>query len=824
MSRPLIYPLLAIITGIVIGYYYPIPYYLLFSAIIFILVLLLFTIRNRWPKASFFLIINFVILLGIFDIQIQQYSTNTDNHIMYFIDKGKLHIEGIVIDNPILYPDKIFLVVQCIRIVEDKSYRPVSGNIRLAVPDDSNFQYGDFIRFHTSLKKIQSFQNPGGFNYERYMTLQGIYASGFVANNSNIILLRQNTASGIRLKLETFRLYLKDIIYQNASTPQREIIEAMTIGNQKAIPASVRDNFNKTGTSHILSINGLHIGIIAASAFFFVFLVLKSSEYLMLKFNIIKLATTAAFSMVLIAAFIAGMAIPVQRSTLMALIFLIALLFGKQRDLYNTLALAALIILVISPEALFDSSFQLSFIAVLALIYILPRFSDLSLKQLERLPSWGQSIIRYIYLSAIVCVAVTIGTLPLIIYYSNRASFITIIANLISVPLLGTLVLTISMFFILSAFFSPVVAGYCIKLASFFVQISVTIINKLAALPWSSFNCTTPNIVEITVFYLFIFLLIQFIDESKKNPKEFSQGRRQILKYLLIIIVVFFASDITYLTFKDKFSSDLRVTAIDVGQGTSTLVRLPGGKNILIDGGGFPDSSFDMGKLVVAPFLYSERISKIDIVVLSHPHPDHFQGLLYITDNFDVEEIWTTGLRVDDEIFRQWEKIINQKKIKVKHLSSRSPTTEINGVQINILWPLKPLEIDASEQYYDTVNDESMVIKINYGQVSFLMPGDISAFVERMLIESGQNLHSDVLFVPHHGSLRSSSSDFIRKVSCRWAVNSAGKNNPFHHPHPATLARLKAANINILRTDQDGAITIVTDGTKMTVDTYVKTR
>ena len=245
---------------------------------------------------------------------------------------------------------------------------------------------------------------------------------------------------------------------------------------------------------------------------------------------------------------------------------------------------------------------------------------------------------------------------------------------------------------------------------------------------------------------------------------------------------------------------------------------------MLIDGGGFADSSFDMGKLVIAPFLYHERISKIDIVVLSHPHPDHLQGLLYITDNFDVQEIWSTGLRLDDEIFRQWEKIISQKQIKVNYLSSQSPTREINGVQVNILWPLKTLKVDASNQFYDTVNDESLVIKIKYGQLSFLMPADISSSVERLLMKSGQNLHSDVLFVPHHGSSRSSSFDFIRKVSCRWALISAGKNNPFHHPHPATLKRLTAANVNILRTDKDGAITMATDGTKMVVDTYIKTR
>ena len=133
--------------------------------------------------------------------------------------------------------------------------------------------------------------------------------------------------------MESFRRYLSQIIYENAASPQKEIIEAMTIGNQKAIPPDVRDNFNKTGTAHILSINGLHIGIIAASAFLFVFLILKSSQYMMLRFNIIKIAEAAAFFMVLISAFIAGMEIPVLRATLMALFFLIALISGKQTDL-----------------------------------------------------------------------------------------------------------------------------------------------------------------------------------------------------------------------------------------------------------------------------------------------------------------------------------------------------------------------------------------------------------------------------------------------------------------------------------------------------------
>jgi competence protein ComEC len=827
MHGPLIYPLIALIAGIIGGYYLAIPGYLLFAGIIIILIFLLVTIIKKWAAASFLLIISFTFLLGCFDIQSQEYLIRSDEHISRYINVGKLVLEGVVIENSFTHPpDKTVLFVRCQRIINDKSYIPVIGNIRLVIPPDLNFQYGDFIRFHSVLKKIQSFQNPGGFDYERHMNLQGIYATGFVANNSNIILLRQNTASGIRLKLETFRLYLKDIIYQNASTPQREIIEAMTIGNQNSIPAEVRDNFNKTGTSHILSISGLHIGMVAATTFFIILLILKSSEYLMLRFNIIKLASAASFLMVIIYALIAGMGVTVIRSALMALVFLCALFLGRQKDIFNTLALTAFIILVISPESLFDISFQLSFASVLAIIYIVPRFSNFSFPSFTDIPLWWQKIIQHIFLSILVCIAATLGTIPLIVFYFNRVSAITIIANLIAVPLLGTIALVFCMAFILCAFFSPLIAGFFIKISSFLVQISVYVIDYLASLSWSSFTFTKPNITEIVIFYLLLFISLRFIDLRRVSgiKKGFLDRYPLFLKLLLITLIVFFLADAVYLWSKDKFSSDLRVTAIDVGQGSSILVRFPEGKNMLIDGGGFPDSSFDMGKLVVAPFLYHERISTIDTVVLSHPHPDHLQGLLYITENFNVKEVWSTGQLSEDEIFQQWQKIIAQKKIKMNFISAQSPAAKINGVQLNVLWPLKPVSANAGDLSYRKVNNDSLVLKMKYGNVSFLFPADISSLVESSLIKSKRDLYSDVLFAPHHGSYHSSSIDFIKKVSCRYAVISAGKANAFRHPHQRTLDRYKSFSVKLLRTDKNGAITLITDGTTLRVNTFLKSR
>ncbi|PKN38190.1 MAG: DNA internalization-related competence protein ComEC/Rec2 [Deltaproteobacteria bacterium HGW-Deltaproteobacteria-2] len=857
MRRPLIYLLIAFIAGIIAGRYFSLPYYFLLITIILTFLLIITIINygpkttnhslekdsaalrlscawfyfrnwsftNKWLITGLFLILFLIFLLGFFNIQKQRYFFEQNQHIGQYTDKGKLAMEGIVIEAPLAYLDKNVLIVRCLRIIRDKNYISVSGNIRLVIPPNLEFQYGDFIRFHSTLKKIHSFNNPGGFDYERYLNLQGIHATGFISDASKIILLRQRTADCTRHYLESFRNYLKQIIYNNSSSPQREIIEAMTIGNQNEIPTDVRDNFNKTGAAHILSISGLHIGMVSAVAFFFAFLILKSSEYLMLRFNIIKLAATAAFIMVLIYAFIAGMGVTVMRSALMALIFLIALISGKQKDLYSTLALAGLIILAISPQALFDISFQLSFMAVLSLIYIVPKFSGIISGNISTLPLWTQGIIHYAYLSVIVCIAATIGTLPLIMYYFNRVSCVTIIANLIAVPLLGTLTLAISMLFILSAFFSSTIAGYFIKLASLFVQISVDMINQLASFPWSSLSTIRPNLIEIAVFYLLIFLLIQFIEAKRRTiPIESLSGRLRIIKYLLVVTVLLFAADIIYFTVRDKLSSDLKITVIDVGQGNSILVQFPGGDNMLIDGGGFSESTFDIGKAVVAPFLYHERIGHIDTAVLSHPHPDHLLGLIYIMNNFDVRQIWKSKLPVDPEDFPEWEKTIKSNNQSVCLHSNKSPEKIFNGVKFKVLWPPNYSENDINDLSYDDVNDSSLVLKITFGKVSFLIPGDISGDVETQLIEAKTDLRSDVLVVPHHGSNHSSSTEFIKAVSCRYAIVSAGKANVFHHPHPSTMQRYKDAGVNILRTDHNGAIILTTNGNNLKIDTFIKNK
>jgi competence protein ComEC len=823
MRRPLFDPLLALMAGILTGDFIALPLLTVLTGMLVVLLVLLLCVRNQWNRAAFFLILLLLFIAGLFNIQRQLYLVHQNHHIIHQADQGQVTLEGVILSADQTSTENNALTVRCLRIIQDNSDRPVTGKLRLVVPANLLLQYGDLIRFHSKIKRIQSFHNPGSFNYERTLNRQGIYVSGFVANAAGIVLIRHNSASGIKLKLESFRLQLKQLIYANAPSPQREILEAMTIGNSKAIPQEVRDNFAKTGTSHILAISGLHVGMVAAAGFFLIFVLLKASEYLMLRFNILKVATAAAIVPVIIYALVAGMGTTVLRSTLMTLAFLTALLIGKQKDLYNILFGAALILLIIAPESLFEISFQLSFSAVFAIIYMVPRLSGWTLPLPLSAPRWLQTGIRRIYLFLLVSAAATLGTLPIIVYYFNRVSAVSLIANLIAVPLLGMLALIPAMVFILTSLFSSSLAGFLVSVSSFFAGIAVTAINRLASLSWSSFSFVKPTCFEIALFYISIFLLISAMTPSEKNHDRGFTARHPLgIRLALLVSLALIVADLTYLAWKDKSSNHLKITAIDVGQGASTLVQLPRGVNMLIDGGGYQNSPFDMGRSVIASFLYARRIKKIDIAVLTHPHPDHLQGLLYILDHFDVQEVWCTGLAVDDELYRLWMKKITQHNIRIKHLSALSQPADISGVHIRFLWPLNQPQQTDREMSYDAINDASLVLKMTYGSRSFLVTGDISSQVEAQLIVSGQNLKSDLLFVPHHGSIHSSSSDFIRAVSSRYAIISAGKNNVFRHPHPDVLNRYRSAGVEIFRTDQDGAVLVDSDGQTLFITSWIK--
>jgi competence protein ComEC len=293
-------------------------------------------------------------------------------------------------------------------------------------------------------------------------------------------------------------------------------------------------------------------------------------------------------------------------------------------------------------------------------------------------------------------------------------------------------------------------------------------------------------------------------------------------KPVLLGLLVILLADVGYWV-RERFGrGDLRMTVLDVGQGSSALLELPGGVCILVDGGGFYDNRFDVGARVVAPFLWQKKIATVDILVLSHPHPDHLNGLVFIADHFNVQEIWMTGEAARTRPYQALMDIISDKGIQVNGPEALARPLTIHGVRIETLYPPIDFLKRKSREGWRTGNNNSMVLKVSLKDVSFLLPGDTEVEAERELADAAcEHLKSNVLVVPHHGSRTSSTMMFLKCVQPDVGVVSSGWKNIFRFPHKQVLDRYRAIGCDLYRTDLQGAVTLTTDGTGLDVQTFL---
>ncbi len=855
MSRPVIPLLIALMAGIVCAGLVAIPVLPVQLCLVLALLLILRELRKeKRERALAWRVLAAFFFLGLLEMTLYLHPRLDDNHISGFSRAGKIAVEGMIVDDPRVSPDRTELLVQTSRVLVGGRYHPVWGRVLLHIREPYPFSYGDYIRFQSRIRMPRNFGNPGGFDYERYLRQRGILARAFVSDATGFVVIRKETGDRLRTGLERFRNLIRERIRETAPGTEGAIIQAMILGDQKGIPRDVMENFNRTGTTHIIAISGFNIGIVAVFSLFVIRRLLNSSEYLLLRYTVTRVATLGAIVVVIFYAFIAGAGISVMRASLMVVLFMIAILINREYDLYNTLALAAFVILVASPYSLFDISFQLSFTAVVALLFLTPRLAALlpplpppraaTPTRKHRILSWGRKLVRGGLLFFFASLSATIGTLPLILLYFNRLSLIGLAANLIVVPILGVIAIPLCLFIVVAVPLSTVLTEVTIRIAEALVSVSLSLVTLLAAVLWSSVPVPTPTLPEIGAFYLLLAAAGFWMDgRTRKAPHALPGHTVLFVKIVPVIAALFFLLDGAWFYLQSRQAGKLTVTAIDVGQGSAILVRFPGGKRFLIDGGGFFDDSFDVGRYVVAPFLWKERITRIDTVVLTHPHPDHLQGLLYILQHFSVGEVWTNGDPSDTAAAQEFHRIIRTRHIPVHAVSALTPLHEISGVLIHILNPPgasvipgassrgenddaedpnspSPLSAKRGPRAADEVNDRSLVIKLTFSRRSLLLPGDVSTVAESRLAYTSAPLASDVLFVPHHGSARSSTAPFLEKVSPRLAVISCGVDNVFRVPHPDVLRRLARSCSHIYRTDRDGAVTIETDGDGLRVKTF----
>lgn len=766
--------------------------------------------KSKW--GAFIALIVFF-FLGLYSIQLYLNPFHASSHLSHYIGNERIAVEGRIDHIPERSQEWTQLAICSEKIISSNHLIPVEGNLLLFLRGEAEgFRMGDRLRFVCRLYPPRGFCNPGGFSYKRYLAFKRIHAIGFLYREEGWVKIGEGFKHPLLLWIEDWRDQIRHFLRKEADPRFSGIFEALVLGEQGNISDQVKEYFTATGVAHLLAISGDHLGIIAFLSFSLIFWVLKRSEFLLLTFTLKKWAAGFTIPFILLYTFIAGGGISVVRATIMVIIFFLSILFSRERNLLYTLMLAAFLILLVSPPSLFDISFQLSFLSVFSILYFVPKILG-QIGQKEILPkpdiSWKNRLWHYLKISLLVTTVATLGTAPFVVLHFNRISPIGLITNLLAIPWVGFLIVPISLIASFFSFFITPLATFLININNFLTLALVEVLSFLASLPFASLYLPTPSPLEISLFYLLLFLIVHL-------------RKGGFIRYLFVGILLILALDFVYWNLKGYFQKELKMTFIDVGQGDSIFIEFPKGKRMLIDGGGLYGDHFDIGKKVIAPFLWEKKVCRIDYLVLTHPDPDHLKGLLFIASHFSIGQFWENGLRVESPTYQGLEEILSRKKIERHILNASISPLNIHGVQLFILHPPARKEPQKEKGDPRFINNQSLVIKLQFKNIQILLTGDIEREAEDRILREGLSLKADILKIPHHGSLSSSTLPFLREVQPIYAILSVGNRDRDRLPHPEVLKRYERLGIKVFRTDQHGAISITTDGKDMKVKSFLK--
>jgi len=691
---------------------------------------------------------------------------------------------GTIFRSPAPGPDRDDLYLRVESVVVRSADRPIRGRLRVSVKHSDEglklpgLLVGDRVRLSAQLVPPSEYRNFRKAFSKIYLETQNLHVLG--SSKSPSLVERIGTDRRYlpvrwisKLRRDCLRLIERSFAdpgRPGGISPEGTVFEALVLGERSRMDAETTLALQKTGLYHLFAISGAHIAIVSALLF--------------LLFRFFRIGERPSYALLLLLLVFYGFLVEgrasVVRAVIMAAAFIVGKLLWKDAPLLNTISASALAILCVQPAQLFDAGFQLTYAATFGLILFYPSIRSV-------LPALPLKISDLFALS----VAAQVAVMPIIAATFHRVIFSGLILNLIGVPLV-TVVMAAGYVFLPTAFVFPFLAGAGASVLAFLLRVFQASTRLLDGLPFLSSRVPTPPGPVVVGYYTFLLLLLL--------PRRFAWPRR--------VAAAGFAAALAVLTIH-PFSSavkDLTVTVIDVGQGEAILVEFPGTSKMLIDGGGLPTGTFDIGENVVSPFLWDKGIKRIDRLVLTHPHPDHLNGLVAVARNFRIGEFWEGAAAPENERYRALQdelRPVDHRRI------ARGFSQNVGGVDIAVLSPALVSETDLPG------NDSSLVIRLAYGTTAVLLTGDIGRDVENELLAAGLDVRAQVLKAPHHGSDSSSSKEFLAAVGPRFVIVSAGRGNRIGLPHPDVLARYEKSGARVLRTDLQGAVEIRSDGRRI---------
>ncbi|MDI3534449.1 MAG: competence protein ComEC [Thermosediminibacterales bacterium] len=791
MRRPFLYLAIVYSLGIVFGKVFNLELFQVFLGTVILAVLTGIMLYKRLNSKPFFLILIF--LTGIMSFVFHSYI-NTGS-IIEFVGKDVV-LEGIICEDPVFKKDRVVYTLQTQKVEIGRKSLEVSGRVRVTVKitdfqKNNMYRFGDLIKIKGKLCEPSGQRNPGGFNYSDFLFQRGISLMVYTRDFNTELLGRNELGffKGIMFKL---RDRLSAAVTTGVKSENAAILNGILFGLKSNISEKVYSCFADAGIIHILAVSGLHVWFITA-IFYWLFGKLKiRSEYLK-----VCLILLGIFCYV----FITGARPSVIRAGIMAGMTVLGRYSLRQTDMLTSLSLAGLVILVFNPMSLFSIGFQLSFAATFGIIFLFSYINSL----FRFLPEKIRGLVS-------VTTAAQLGVLPLTLYYFNTVSLVSVVTNLLIVPVVG-LIVGIGFFSAVLGQIHHFVVLPLNKVNDVLLDYMVYMAKVLSDLPYSTVDLPAPSPLSILLYYLLILAIV---------GKSWEKLPVQNFKKVAVITVLIVLNSIIWGFVLTPFD-EIEVVFLDVGEGDSIFIQTPGHKTFMIDGGGLPDyysGDFSIGEDVLIPFLKRKGIKKLDGIFLTHSHDDHLKGLIPVVRCMKVESVFLGPYNEPTDSFLEFISELKNKGVPLYHIWAGENIILDHGIILETIYP--PENWGCSKEAEKNINNSSLVLRMIYEDVEILFTGDLESEGEEYILNSNFPIQSDVLKVAHHGSKTSTSEKFLDKIQPDWAVISVGLNNRFGHPDEEVVERLKARGIKIFRTDRDGAVIMKTDGKRISFDTVIK--
>lgn len=791
-DHPVIKLTLIFVVGIISAKIIFINFYIILALLIISVSLLLIS-KSTSKNSAFFSSIAFFVALLIFSIGNHYSYINLQNisPLIKEIDKVKdVTVTGTIDKIDLIRKNELILYLSADSLYSDEFF--VRDEVLLLCkiqlePHSMNRLYeklepGNRMLLKGFYYKGREKRNPGEFDYNAYLSSKGVAGILKVVDSSSIQITSEEH-DFYKSALHQIRKGIDGQLKKYHNMETFSLLRGLLLADRGEINYETKTHFINAGVIHVLAVSGLNVGFIVL-----IFLLVFGRLNLFLRSGI----TIAGLIFYLI---LTGASASVFRATVMAVVLIIAYLSNRSTHLINSIAIAALVILIIDPNQLYDAGFQLSFSAVISMMLIYPYIENI-INQM----SVKNKIFKYFLVAIGLSLSAQIGTLPFTFYYFSKFSTVSLFANLIVIPAIGVIT-GIGVITLIISPLIPFLSTYYSAANNILTGWLFDIINFAGSLNFSYISIYDYSLLDSILFYVLSLITI-FLYKKLEH---------RVLKVIAVILFILNIFVISKIDNKNLLPDNyLSIMMIDVGQGDSFLIKFPNGKTALVDAGN-TTTLFDNGDRVIIPLLNYLGIKKIDYGIVTHIDSDHYGGFVSLILNGMVGEIIKPELDTALSKDKRFEELIQKRGVAIKYFKEQK--LEVGNTSLYFLY-----DDSINSLSGESTNDRSGIFKMVYGQTSFLFTGDVEKKIEKFYANKYKYfLDSDILKVGHHGSKTSSSEEFLEYVTPEVSLISAGFKNKFGHPSGEIIERLENVGSTIYRSDLQKSILLRSDGNEVSI-------